>query len=81
MVHELKTIAPYFDEVRHGNKTFEIRKDDRGFKKGDILVLREWVKDKYTERIETFVVSYILRDAEDFGLKKGFVILGLGCPL
>ena len=29
MTHELKILKPYFDAVVSGDKTFEIRKDDR----------------------------------------------------
>ena len=40
-VHELKTDGPVFQALKDGIKTFEIRKDDRGFKVGDELWLRE----------------------------------------
>lgn len=39
MEHVLKTIEPYFSAVLSGDKTFEIRRNDRGFQKGDTLVL------------------------------------------
>jgi len=31
-VHELKTMTEYFAAILDGRKTFELRKDDRGFK-------------------------------------------------
>lgn len=37
--HTLKLNDRYFDAVANGIKTFEIRKDDRGFRVGDTLVL------------------------------------------
>lgn len=40
--HELKTWPQYFERLLSGEKTFEVRKDDRGFQAGDLLVLREW---------------------------------------
>jgi len=80
-IHELKTIDPYFDAVRMGAKTFEIRKDDRGFQPGDLLVLRHWVPERgYTGQHVEKVASYVMRDAERFGLAAGFVVLGLQSP-
>jgi hypothetical protein len=42
MRHELKCWPPYFERLLDGSKTFEVRKDDRGYQTGDWLVLREW---------------------------------------
>ena len=46
MIHELKTWPAYFERVVDGSKTFEVRKDDRGYQSGDELVLREWDPDR-----------------------------------
>lgn len=40
--HELKVIPPYFDALVSTTKTFELRKNDRAYQRGDILKLREW---------------------------------------
>jgi hypothetical protein len=40
--HFLKTHPPYFARVQAGEKNFEVRKNDRDFQTGDILVLQEW---------------------------------------
>ena len=40
--HELKTWPQYFAAVRSGKKRFEIRRNDREFAVGDVLVLREF---------------------------------------
>lgn len=84
MVHELKTDPEVFDDVVKGVKTFEIRKDDRGFKVGDSLHLRRTrysgndMKNgnplEYTGESYTVVVTYILR-GPIYGLIDGWVIM------
>jgi hypothetical protein len=45
MVHKLKILPQYFQPIRAGKKTFEVRKNDRGFQAGDEVVLKEWDPD------------------------------------
>lgn len=40
MEHKLKILPEYFEAVKSGSKTFEVRKDDRGFQAGDTLFLQ-----------------------------------------
>ena len=40
-VHKLKTLPRQFDAVLLGNKTFELRVDDRGIQLGHTLILEE----------------------------------------
>lgn len=75
MIHELKTYPKYFKETIEGNKPFEIRKDDRDFHVGDVLILKEWDNTKYSGREIGAVVRYVLRDF--IGLQEGYVALGL----
>ena len=75
MTHELKTYPKYFQETIEGNKPFEIRKNDRGFQVGDVLILKEWDNIKYSGREIGAVVRYVLRDF--IGLQEGYVALGL----
>ena len=75
--HELKILPQYFQRVWDGTKTFELRKDDRDYQRGDILVLREWDGEKYTGSALCVKVTYILQDAEKYGLKDGYVIMGI----
>jgi hypothetical protein len=79
MTHELKTIEPYFGQVYAGYKNFELRKFDRDYKVGDILILRQYNGDKkhYCGPKVTMKISYILTDASQFGLMDGYCILGL----
>jgi hypothetical protein len=75
--HELKTLTQYFQAVWSGTKTFELRKDDRDFQRGDVLILREWDGEKYTGSALCVKVTYILQNAEKYGLKDGYVIMGI----
>lgn len=79
MTHALKTWPQYFKDIASGEKTFELRKDDRPFQVGDILLLQEWGGTEsagYTGKEETRIISYILRDASALGLKKDYCIIG-----
>lgn len=40
--HELKCWPAFFDDVASGKKTFEVRQNDRDYKVGDVLFLREF---------------------------------------
>ena len=46
-VHELKLNTKYFDDVKDGTKTFEIRKNDRGYQVGDLLSLSRFKDGNY----------------------------------
>lgn len=41
-VHELKTWTQQFDALRLGDKTHEVRVNDRDYQEGDVLHLRAW---------------------------------------
>jgi hypothetical protein len=73
--HELKTVQPHFAHVQSGAKRAEIRRDDRGFAVGDVLVLREYDRetDALTGRFVEVRVTRVLRGFE--GLAEGWVSL------
>ena len=75
--HFLKVVPEYFEALAEGKKGFEIRKDDRDYKEGDNLVLEEYNPEKreYTGRALTRRIIYVLRNAEQYGLREGFCIL------
>ena len=71
--HELKTHPPHFEDVHSGAKRVDVRKDDRGFSVGDVLVLREFCpaaytyagmlcEARYTGRVCEVRVTHVLRD-------------------
>ena len=75
MKHELKIWPQYFERVADGSKTFELRRNDRGFQPGDTVVLKEYDPDHlyvnepcgpYTGRKLTFRVGYVLPVNADY---------------
>lgn len=76
--HVLKTWPKYFKEVQSGDKSFEVRKDDRNFQVGDILELQEWdpLHNWYTGNFTFKQIAYKL-DGGEFGIEKGFCVLGI----
>lgn len=73
--HTLKIMPKYYRAIESGNKTFEVRKNDRGFQLYDILELREFFGGEYSGRYILAEVTYILDDPEY--CKEGYVILGI----
>lgn len=75
-VHDVKLGTTSFDDVKTGRKTFELRKNDRGYKEGDTIVMHECKNGTTTGRTIEKKIVYML---EDFtGLEDGYCILGLG---
>jgi Domain of unknown function (DUF3850) len=85
--HRLKTLPDYWDAVERGDKDFEVRRDDRGFQKGDILVLECWDpkglggRGRYVmgfnDQPKTLRrrIKYILTGGQ-FGIEPGYVVMG-----
>lgn len=71
MLHDLKIKPEYFSEVVKGIKTFEVRKNDRGFKVGDKINLREINNScEYTGRHLVGTITYIT----DYAQKDDYVV-------
>lgn len=79
--HHLKTWPEFLDAVGYGQKTFEVRRNDRDFKAGDRLVLREWFADEqcFGPRHIFGAISYVLPGGQ-FGIAEGFCVFGLKLP-
>lgn len=87
MIHRLKTWPSYWQAIDEGRKNFEVRRDDRGFQVGDLLILEcfdpkngVYVLD-YTDGSRepkrcTRRITYILTGGH-MGVEPGFVIMGL----
>lgn len=83
--HKLKTWPNYWDAVARGDKTFEVRRDDRGFQRGDVLVLQKYEigYGYHTEDGSRFKVKELRRRVTwiltggQFGIEAGHVVMGL----
>ena len=79
MIHDLKILPHFFEPIKKGIKTWEIRnEEDRKFEVGDYLILNEYLPEKgYTgEKIKVRVV-YILRESETLYLPKNMVCMSI----
>ena len=85
--HDLKLNTEFCDAVLNGEKTFEVRKNDRGFQTGDLIrfiptdgksyhssdgTVREHAKHEISGH--TYKITYILNG---WGIKNGYVVLGI----
>lgn len=75
--HPLKTWPVHFRAVWDGTKTAELRKDDRAFRVGHLVCLKEYDPDKdtYSGRSVEARITHVV--AGGFGLKDGYVMLSM----
>lgn len=81
--HRLKVFIKYADAIMSGAKTFEIRKNDRGYEVGDKIVFNVVADDCHSFREaarhplngEAYRIDYILDDFE--GLAQKYVALAI----
>lgn len=62
-IHKLKIQSEFFEKIRRGVKTAELRKADRNFELHDTLILQEYIDNSYTGR----VVKVEIIDISDVG--------------
>lgn len=76
--HHIKLNIEFCDAVLSGDKCFEVRRNDRGYQKGDHVVFipfdgigtRRYHKVEHKE----FVITYVL---SGWGLKEDYVAFGI----
>lgn len=81
--HRLKALIKYADAIMDGTKTFEIRKNDRGYKVGDKIVFDVLANEGYDVRVAArhplngavYRIDYILDGFE--GLAQKYVALAI----
>jgi len=78
VVHDLQTHPEPFQAVWDGQKTYEVRVNDRNFQAGDILFLREWnwAQLCFTGREAVAEVTYLTRGGS-WGLPPERCVLGI----
>lgn len=66
MIHTLKIWPGEFAAVAEGRKTHEVRHNDRNFRVGDELILKEWIPEgrdctegRFTDRAVLRKITYI----------------------
>ncbi len=73
--HRLKIKPEYFEDIVKGELTFQVRFNDRNFKKGDFLILEEFDSRGYTGRYINAEITYVL---DDYTLmREHYVCLGI----
>ena len=78
-IHQLKILDRFANEIAAGNKMFELRENDRGYRKGDYIcftVLSEESGKEVKHAINTrlYEITCVL---SGWGLMDGYVALGI----
>lgn len=83
MTHKIKIQKEYADAIVDGEKTFEIRYNDRGYQKGDRIVFKEVTSESdycaYTHPNheilkKEYEITYVI---SGWGLKEDWVALAI----
>jgi ParB family transcriptional regulator, chromosome partitioning protein len=78
-LHELKTWPDLWWAVAEGRKTAEWRKNDRDYRLGDVLRLREYDPEsgRYTGAWLDVIVTHLISGPSPFGIPDGFVMMSI----
>lgn len=74
MKHDLKINSEYFLSVKEGLKDFEIRRNDRDFKVGDIVILNEYFNETGIYSGEKIAVK--IKYITDFKQQSNYIVFG-----
>lgn len=81
--HELRIDPEHYERVQDGSKTFEIRRNDRNYQEGQVVMLREWRRGgiaegkRYSGREHVARIGYIA----DYKQQPGYVVFSLSSIL
>lgn len=78
-IHNIKLNIEFCDAVYSGEKCFEIRKNDRGYQKGDIITFIAVDKNGfnvYSHPVQDnkYIITYVING---YGLENGYVVFGI----
>lgn len=80
MTHHIKIRESFANAVLRGDKTFEVRKNDRGYQNGDLVKFTVLYDSDGLEMIshplheKTYVITYVLAG---WGIEDGYVVFGI----
>ena len=74
-LHILKIKDKDFQYLMRGRKPFDIRKNDKDYKTGDLIHFVGINGEEYNYNV--YIIVYVLKDAPEYGLDKDFCILGI----
>lgn len=73
--HNLKINEEFIEHVLSGDKTFEVRKNDRGYQKGDTVSFRTTDSKGFEIfHIDAFEITYVL---SGWHIEQGYVVFGM----
>ena len=78
-LHRIKILESFADAVYGGDKTFEVRKNDRGYQKGDIVEFVVLYADgcEYSGHPlsnKRYEITYVL---SGWGIEDGYCVFGI----
>lgn len=80
MTHKIKIRESFADAVNRGDKTFEVRKNDRGYQKGDVVQFVVLYDSDGCEMIshplneKEYEITYVL---SGWGIEDGYCVFGI----
>lgn len=83
MIHDLKTWPDVFESIWIGDKVHEYRVNDRDFKVGDYLRLKEWEpsleacdEGLYTGRVVFASITFV-NTGPEWGIPFGYAVMSI----
>lgn len=80
MLHKIKIRESFANAVYTGDKTFEVRKNDRGYQKGDLIAFTVLYDSDGLEMTshpimrKTYQITYVL---SGWGIEDGYCVFGI----